>query len=219
MKAVVTGMIANYAVGGVAWDYAQYALALERLGYEVYYLEDTGERPYDPQKGDVSDDFGYSLQFLERSLGALSPALARRWRVVGFDGRSYGVGEEEFAAVLRVAEVFLNVSGSALMRDAYLGCRRKLLLDTDPGWNHFRNYPKWDASPGWLGTHGWRAHDVFFTYAGRLGRPGCLLPDFGLKWHPTVPPVVMDCWAGARGAGAGAAPLIRRACRPWGPGR
>jgi hypothetical protein len=40
MKAVVTGMIASYPVGGVAGDYGQYALGLERLGYEVHCLED-----------------------------------------------------------------------------------------------------------------------------------------------------------------------------------
>ncbi|MBE2215285.1 MAG: glycosyltransferase family 1 protein [Opitutaceae bacterium] len=203
MKAVVTGMIANYAVGGVAWDYAQYALALERLGFEVYYLEDTGEMPYNPEKGDVSEDYSYSLKFLEESLGLMSPALARRWRVVGFDGRGYGVDAKEFADVLREAALFLNVSGSALMRDEYVACRKKLIIDTDPGWNHFRNYPKWDASPGWQGTHGWRAHDVFFTYAQRLGRPGCALPDFGIRWFPTVPPVVRDCWETPAASGAG----------------
>jgi hypothetical protein len=194
MKAVVTGMIANYAVGGVAWDYAQYALGLERLGFDVYYLEDTGEMPYNPEKGDVSEDYSYSLRFLEESLAVLSPKLARRWRVVGYDGRGYGIDTGEFSAVLRDAALFLNISGSALMRDEYVACRRKLLIDTDPGWNHFRNYPKWDASPGWQDTHGWRAHDVFFTYAQRIGRPGCPLPNFGIRWHPTVPPVVRDCW-------------------------
>lgn len=202
MKAVVTGMIANYAVGGVAWDYAHYALGLERLGFEVYYLEDTGEMPYNPEKGDVSEDYSYSLRFLEESLGALSPTLARRWRIVGFDGRGYGVEDEAFAQVLRECVLFLNVSGSALMRDAYLACRRKLIIDTDPGWNHFRNYPKWDVAPGWQGTHGWRAHDVFFTYAQRLGRPGCALPDFGIRWYTTVPPVVRDCWETAAAPGA-----------------
>ena len=41
MIAIVTGVIATYPVGGVAWDYGQYALGLERLGFDVYYLEDS----------------------------------------------------------------------------------------------------------------------------------------------------------------------------------
>ncbi len=33
MRAIVTGMIATYPVGGVVWDYGQYAIGLERLGF------------------------------------------------------------------------------------------------------------------------------------------------------------------------------------------
>lgn len=202
MKAVVTGMIANYGIGGVAWDYGQYALGLERMGYEVYYLEDTGEIPYDPGRGDVSEDYTHATTFLTQSFAAMSPTLAGRWRIVGFDGRSFGLGADEFAQVLREAVLFLNVSGSALMRDEYVACRNRVLIDTDPAWNHFKNYPKWDASPGWQGTHGWRAHEHFFTYALRLGRADCPLPDFGIKWHPTLPPVVRDCWQATTNSGA-----------------
>jgi hypothetical protein len=92
------------------------------------------------------------------------------------------------------ADVFINVSGGTLLRDAYLPCRRKVLIDTDPGWNHFRNYPRWDANPGWYGSNGYRAHDFFFTYAERIGQPDCPLPNLGLSWQPTRPPVVMNCW-------------------------
>jgi hypothetical protein len=71
---------------------------------------------------------------------------------------------------------------------------RKVLIDTDPGLNHFVNFPKWDAAPGWQGTHGYRGHDFFFTYAENLGKPFCNLPNLGLPWQPTRPPVVMDLW-------------------------
>jgi hypothetical protein len=201
MKAVVTGMIANYGVGGVAWDYGQYALALERLGFEVYYLEDTGTPVYDPVRGEYGDDCTFAVRFLEQSLSRLSPALRRRWRFVNGDGRAFGLDEATFREVLEHAELFLNVSNSALVRDDYLRCRRRVLVDTDPGLNHFHNYPRWDASPGWLGTHGWRSHHTYFTYAGRLGRPDCPLPDFGMKWIPTRPPVVVDAWIQAESPG------------------
>lgn len=194
MRAIVTGMIASYPVGGVAWDYGQYALGLERLGFEVFYLEDTGWQTYDPSKGEYGDDCSYSLDFLQRSLTALSPTLGSRWRFRSIDGRNFGLSDESFAEALETTDLFLNVSGGTLLRDEYIGCRRKVLIDSDPGWNHFRNYPKWDKNPNWYGTHGYRAHDFFFTYAERMGRPGCNLPDMGLPWQPTRPPVLMDCW-------------------------
>ena len=201
MKAVVTGMIANYAVGGVAWDYGQYALALERLGFDVYYLEDTGTPVYDPTRGEYGDDCTFATAFLENSLLRLSPRLGKQWRFVNADGRAFGLDDASFRDVLRDAELFLNVSNSALMRDEYMQCRRRVLIDTDPGLNQFHNYPKWDASPGWLGTHGWRAHEWFFTYASQLGREDCPLPDFRLPWQHTRPPAVLDAWQTAQPSG------------------
>jgi hypothetical protein len=194
MKAVVAGMIASYPVGGVAWDYGQYALGLERLGFEVYYLEDTGWQTYDPVTGCYGDDCSYAVRFLGETLAQLSPALGRRWHLRNMDGRAFGIPAEEFAEVVAGADLFLNVSGGTLLRDEYMLCRRKVLIDTDPGWNHFRNYPRWDANPVWHGSRGYRAHDHFFTYAERIGRPVCVLPSLGIDWKPTRSPVVRDCW-------------------------
>jgi hypothetical protein len=192
--AVVTGMIATYPVGGVVWDYGQYAIGLERLGYEVWYLEDTGLETYDPQRGLYGAGCEHAVEFLARSLPALSPALAHRWHYRSPEGRTWGVDPQVMGEVIAGAELFLNVSGSALLRDEYMACRRKVLIDTDPGMNHFRWYPRWDAGLGWKGTHGYRGHNHFFTYAERIGLDGCALPSLGLPWQPTRPPVVLDCW-------------------------
>jgi hypothetical protein len=192
MRIIVTGMIATYPVGGMAWDYGQYALGLEQLGHEVYYLEDTGAPIYNPIT--YAEECSYGVDFLQRSLGCLSPTLGERWHFHAMDGGSYGMERAKFADIVATADLFLNVSGGTLLRDEYMACGRRALIDTDPGWNHFVNYPRWDANPGWLGTHGWRAHNHFFTYATRIGQPDCLLPALGVRWHPTQPPVVIDRW-------------------------
>jgi len=194
MIAVVTGMIATYPVGGVVWDYGQYALALERLGFDVYYLEDTGLTTYDPTRRRYVDDATHGVAYLAAALEFLSPRLARRWHVRAADGATYGIGGAEIAAIVARADLFLNVSGGTLLRDNYMPCRCKVLIDTDPGWNHFRNYPRLDANPGWGGGHGYRAHDHFFTYAERIGKPDCVLPTLGIDWMPTRPPVILDRW-------------------------
>src|SRR5262245_36400422 len=187
-------MIAAYPVGGVVWDYGQYALGLRRLGFEVFYLEDTGEPAYDPDRRVYDENCSYGVAFLARSLAELAPGLERRWHFRGPDGTTAGMGAGEFEKVVAGADLFLNVSGGCLLRDAYMASRRKVLIDTDPGRNHFVNYPREDAGGGWPGAHGFRGHDHFFTYAERLGKPDCPLPDFGLRWQPTRPPVVLDCW-------------------------
>lgn len=194
MIAIVTGMIATYPVGGVVWDYGQYALGLERLGWEVYYLEDTGWQTYDPAKGEYGEDCSYGVQFLNDSLAGMSNTLGTRWHFRAMDGTTCGVPPAEFREIVKRADLLVNVSGGALLRDEYMACRSKVLIDTDPGWNHFVNYPRWDAQPGWQGSQGYRAHDHFFTYAERMGRPDCPLPDMGIHWHLTRPPVVLDQW-------------------------
>jgi hypothetical protein len=194
MKAIVTGMIATYPVGGVAWDYGQYALGLERLGWDVYYLEDTGWEAYDPTRGEYGPDYRYGVRFLAESLARLSPNLADRWHVRAMDGTSFGLDASRLAQVIAETDLFLNVSGGTLLRDDYMACPNKVLIDSDPGWNHFVNFPKWDANPGWQGSHGYRSHDHFFTYAERIGNSDCELPELGISWQPTRPPVVMDRW-------------------------
>jgi hypothetical protein len=194
MRAVVTGMIATYPVGGVVWDYGQYAVGLEKLGWEVYYLEDTGSGTYDPEAGLYGEDPSYGARFLSESLAALSPALGKRWHFRAMNGETFGLEAQAFREAVESCDLFLNVSGSALLRPEYAKAPRKVLIDTDPGWNQFVNYPKWDQNPGWLGTLGFRAHDYFFTYAERIGKPDCPLPDFGLAWQPTRPPVIPECW-------------------------
>jgi hypothetical protein len=57
-----------------------------------------------------------------------------------------------------------------------------------------RNFPRWDARPDWMGTHGYRAHDHFFTYAELIGTEHCTVPTLGLAWQPTRPPVVLELW-------------------------
>lgn len=196
MHVVVSGMIASYGLGGVVWDYGQYLLGFERLGFDVYYLEDTGWLAYDPRVGTYGEDMTYGARFLESELERLSPSLRERWHLRAMDGSTFGMTSAAMADVMASAVAFVNVSGAALLRDEYRTAARTILIDTDPGWNHFRNFPRWDGlDGGWHGTAGWRAHDLFFTYAERIGQPGCQLPTLGVEWHPTRPPVVCDRWA------------------------
>jgi hypothetical protein len=194
MRAIVSGMVGTYPVGGVAWDYFQYALGLEQLGFEVHYLEDAATRMYYPRLGTDGEDPSYAVEFLGETLSRLSPTLGQRWCFRGMDATPYGPDADHLADLFAGADLFLNVSGGTLLRDQYMTCPRRVMIESDPGWNHFKNFPKWDSSPGWQGTHGWRAHTHFFTYAQRIGRADCRLPSLGIDWIPTRPPVCIDRW-------------------------
>lgn len=193
-RAVVTGMIGTFPVGGVVWDYGQYLLGLQQLGYEVWYLEDNGTPTYDPVAKSLCAELSFTLGFLRDSLQYLSPEFANRWAFRDETGALHGMSDDALNQLVAGADLFLNVSGGTLLRDAYMANPCKVIIDTDPGVNHFVNYPHWDAGPGWQGTHGFRGHDHFFTYAELLGAPDCMLPDLGLCWQPTRPPVMLDLW-------------------------
>ena len=98
-RIVVTGLIAQYPLGGVAWDYGQYALGLERLGFDVYYLEDTGWQTYDPTASRYGDDCSYAVCFLSDTLAGFSPTLGRQWHFRNLDGRTFGIPAKEFAEI------------------------------------------------------------------------------------------------------------------------
>ncbi len=192
--AVVTGAVATFPVGGVTWDYLQYALGMERLGFDVWYLEDTGLTPYDNVARTYHDEPANGIAHLRDELARLSPTLARRWHVVDVHGDRHGCGRDELADVLADAEVLLNVSGLCQLRPEYAAVDRTICIETDPGWNHFVALPRTrDRAPG-SGVLSWTEHDEFATYATALGRPGCTLPDLGVAWRRTLPPVVVAAW-------------------------
>ena len=119
MRVIVTGLIATYPVGGVAWDYVQYVHGLAALGHDVTYLEDTGQWVYSPATQTFSDDCRENVAFLRRVL---------RWRdgTVPFafrdpTGGVHGMEEGELARRCGEAELFLNVSGACWLRDQYRG--------------------------------------------------------------------------------------------------
>lgn len=195
MRAVVTGLAATFPVGGVFWDYVHYALGLEQLGIETWYLEDADQPCYDVAAGDYDyeGDWETHAGRLAARLSAVSPALGRRSCLRSDDGRSFGLTIDEIDDLVAGSDLLVNVSGCAVLRKAYQACPRTLYIDTDPGWNHFMRWPRAERQPSPIDA-GWRAHDVFATYAARLGAADCLLPDHGLDWIPTRPPVDVDRW-------------------------
>src|SRR2546426_1730604 len=99
MRVVVTGLVATYPVGGVAWDYLQYVQGFRALGCEVTYLEDTGQRLYDPAAQTFTDDVRANACHLNDALASLEPALARRWSLRAPDGTYHGLDEPAVARV------------------------------------------------------------------------------------------------------------------------
>jgi hypothetical protein len=197
MRVIVTGLVATYPVGGVAWDYLQYVQGFHQLGCDVHYLEDTGQWLYDPVAGTFTDDAARNARWLRDCLVSLDPGLGERWTVRGPDGRLHGRDEAALARLCAGTDLFLNLSGSCWLRDAYRAARVKAYVDTDPGYSQ----AKIAAVAAGVGDESAefsvnliRQHDVFFTLGEHVGRPDCLIPTCGLAWHPTRQPIALRSW-------------------------
>jgi hypothetical protein len=188
VRIVVTGLVGQYAFGGVAWDYLQFVEGFRQLGHDVFYLEDTEMWPYDPVKNTITEDCSYNVNYLRTVMDKLG--LADRWIYRNAADASYhGHTETEAKEICVTADLFLNVSGCGWLRPEYLAIPHRVFLDSDPMFTQVAF-----ASGKQDVVDRIRAHDRHFTFAENMGAPDCRVPQAGLHWIPTRQPVVLDWW-------------------------
>jgi hypothetical protein len=188
-KVIVFGILFWYPLAGVTFQFLHYLLALRRLGYDPYYVEDSGRWVYDSQLNDLSPD-------ASRNVAAVAPALERygfadRWGFRGNypGGRCYGMSEGRFKELYREADAFLNVTGAQEIRDEHLSCPRRIYIESDPFAAQVRVAAGDPATTALLA-----AHDTHFSFGENLGAADCGVPLRRFRWLPTRQPVAVDLW-------------------------
>ena len=188
MRIIVTGLVGQYAFGGVAWDYLQFVEGFRQLDHDVFYLEDTEMWPYDPIQNTISEDCTYNVNYLRGVMEKLG--LADRWMYRSAPDASYhGHTEADAKEICATADLFLNVSGCGWLRPEYLAIPHKAFLDSDPMFTQVAL-----ASGNQDVFERIRAHDRHFTFAENIGARDCRVPHAGFHWIPTRQPVVLDWW-------------------------
>lgn len=189
MRIVVTGLIGQYAFGGVTWDYIQYVLGFRALGHDVWYLEDSANWAYDPVKQEPSADCSHNVSYLERIMREFD--MGDRWIYRNEpDGKYHGVKDEETAEkIIAGADILANVSGACWLRPVTASVKTKLFLDGDPMFTHIKLTR---GSKDYLDRV--LSHDKHYTFGLNVGQPGCKVPTAGLKWLPTVQPIAREWW-------------------------
>src|SRR5262249_4800957 len=136
-RLIVTGLIAQHsALGGVDWDYLQFVRGLAALGFEVYYIEDSGEWPYNWNGGAtghawVATDCSENVSQLARSFDAFG--LNDRWAYrFPPTGKWFGLTDLKRNEVIKTADALLNVSGSLDKPELYRAIPKLIYIDTDP---------------------------------------------------------------------------------------
>ena len=185
LRIIVTGLLGQYPLGGVAWDYLQYVLGLHRLGHDVYYVEDTGQWPYNPVEGGVSVGCEYTVRYLSELMGRFG--LGDRWAYrFGGESQWFGLPDAKRREVIQSADLLFNVSGTLERPDEYRDVRRLVYIDSDPVFTQVKLA---------RGQEDFRKmvdlHDVHFSFGECLGDA---VPKTGHGWLPTRQPVVLSEW-------------------------
>jgi hypothetical protein len=187
-KIVVLHFAGQMPLAGIAWQAAHYLVALEKLGYEAWYVEDSGANPYDPRVESVVMSCEYNIACLRRAMERFG--FGERWAYhCSIDGSYHGLSGAAIGRLYREADALINLCGSHRLVEPHLQCPVRIMIDTDPGYQQI-NYAKGDAAERAYID----AHTHFFTYGENIGRKECPIPLSGIAWRRTRPPVDVDLW-------------------------
>jgi hypothetical protein len=186
---VVLGMMGRAPFAGVAWQVLHYLEGFRRLGYDVYYVEDTGDWPFNPEQNTVTADCYYTVQYIARLLAWCG--MPERWayRAAAQGGRIYGLSESLFADLLERAAALVNLTGATVLREEHLRVPIRIYLETDPVLPQIEVAQGRQSTIDLLG-----AHTHHFSYGENLGAPDCGVPVERFSYYPTRQPVVLDWW-------------------------
>jgi hypothetical protein len=195
-RIIVFGILFWYPLAGVTYQFLHYLIGLRRLGYEPYYVEDSGRWVYDPRLNDMSPEAAGNIAAVVPVLEA--HGFAGHWAFRGNypGGRCYGMTEEEVLRLYREADAFLNVTGAQEVRAEHLACPRRIYVESDPFVLQVKAAQGDAAAVAAL-----EAHDTLFSFGENLGAADCDVPLGRFRWLPTRQPVVLDLWDNPHGPG------------------
>jgi hypothetical protein len=188
-KAIVFGIAFYYPLGGVTYQFLHYLLGLKRLGYDVYYVEDSQRRVYDPKINDMTEQAESNVCSIGKVFDRFG--FAHRWAYRSHFGDKpcYGLSVSEMRQLYRDADLFLNVTGAQEIREEHLRIPWRLYVESDPFAAQVR-VAKGDKY--WLDLLS--AHTHHFSFGENLGEPDCPVPIERFNWQPTRQPVALDLW-------------------------
>ena len=192
------GFMGSCPIAGVIWQHIHYIVGLQRLGHDVYYVEDSARIPYNPVTFDTSNDYEYAAGLLKRLAGEFG--FESRW---AFCARylpknpTVGFSLKKIRQLYRDADAILNICGTQEFNDDLLESDRILYIESDPGVEQIKVDQRVKTTISYL-----KRHHALFTFGENVGTNRFPVPLHKLKWLPTRQPVVTDLWKTNRRPGA-----------------
>ena len=189
-KIVVWGYLGAYPFGGMTWQVLHYVAGLRKLGFDVWYVEDTDSAVRDPVTLWDTDNYQPNVDYLQARMDSIG--LADRWifRPPGIYDYCVGAtGINGLAALYREATAVINLCGSHELRADHDDINCLVYLETDPVPKQIAVATGDEKTLAELGRY-----QFLFTYGENLGSEICNIPLEVFDWQITRPPVIVDWW-------------------------
>jgi hypothetical protein len=195
-RIVVMGFMGGMPIAGVIWQHVHYVAGLQRLGHDVYYIEDSARLPYNPETFEVNEEFDYAA----KALGKLAAEFdfKDRWSYCARylkENPTAGLSLNKIRQLYCEADAILNICGTQEFNDDLLKSERIVYVESDPGVEQIKIDKRIRSTIDYL-----RRHHALFTFGENVPTKRFSVPKHGFKWNATRQPIVTDLWKTNRAA-------------------
>ena len=189
-RIVVMGFMGGCPIAGVIWQHIHYIVGLQRLGHDVYYIEDSARYPYNPVTYEENENYTYAAEVLGKL--ATQFGFEGRWSYCArflADEPTAGLSLAKVRELYRTADAILNVCGAQEFNADLLVSQNILYVESDPGVEQIKVDKGDEKTREYLGRH-----RALFTFGENVGTDHFRVPVHGARWLPTRQPVVTEFW-------------------------
>lgn len=196
LRVVALGMMGRMPWAGPTWACLNWLRSFQRLGHEVWYVEDDTAWPYDPERQTVTDDCRYAVRHIARCLADIGLGGQWAYRLPQREEACWGLSSQALDELYRSCDALFNVEWSTRLREEQLAAPLRVMLQSDPV-GHEMMLASGDAST----RECIDVHHFIVTRGENYGAPDCRVPLNGLeaKYRRTRQPIDVGLWPMAYG--------------------
>ena len=188
MRIICTAKIANTSVGHI--DHAlAYAAGWQRLGHEVYVMEQVG-------RGRCTNGDGHQVPFSEWDGRAHFEKVTRAYGLwpqcclIYKQGEAtHGMPYSDAVSIAKKSDLLITRSGQIhKVPEIFEAPRNRAFFDGNPGSTQIQFHQQEEVCDPL------DRYEFLFTLGMNIGTPRCPIPTDGLHWRPMPRPVIMPMW-------------------------
>jgi hypothetical protein len=180
-------MVTKRLNGGEPWVRLSWIRGLQRLGFEVYFVEQMRPESFVDASGMVTS-FDQSVNLAAfRDIAERFDLSDTSALIYGEAEKTFGLTYDQLLDISSHADILVNITGNLRLAEMKARVRRRVYIDEDPGFTQF-----W-YSQGVVNAL-LADHDFYFTVGENIGTRRCSIPVGDIRWHSYRQPVVLNDW-------------------------